>query len=173
MSEHGSPCWYEDQSPFIPDLESPNQSSNPTNLASYSHQLPYGCKKELDLHYQQLAQEHFLQLPLMENPKLLLTPFGLDVNQSTGLQSSSSLTQEQNLQQLMFGKHIISDHEHEVVDPVTDWRVLDKFVASQLSHEVAPNTNTNGAARESGNRDVVSDDASMQTSASCEMELWK
>lgn len=169
MGEHGSPCWYDDQSPFMPDLESPNQSLNPTDLASYHH-LPYACKKELDLHFQ-LPQEHLVQLTLLENPKLLLAPFGLDMNQSTGLQSSSSLTQEQNLQSLMFGRH--SNHEHEVVDQVTDWRVLDKFVASQLSQGDAPDINTNGTDRQPGKRDVVSDDASIQTSASCEMELWK
>ncbi|XP_031390232.1 NAC domain-containing protein 7-like [Punica granatum] len=172
MSEHGSPCWYDDQSPFMPDLDSPNQSSNPSNLANYHH-LPYACKKELDLHQYQLPQEHFMQLPLLENPKLLLAPFGLDMNQSTALQSSSSLTQEQNLHSL-FGNNNNNNHEQEVVDQVTDWRVLDKFVASQLSQEDAPNVNTNGAAaRQLGKQDMITDDGSLQTSTSCQMDLWK
>lgn len=171
MSEHGSPCWYDDQSQFMADLDSPSQSTNPTNLASY-HQLPYACKKELDIHYK-LPQEHFIQLPLLDNTKLLLAPFGIDVNQSTALQSSSSLTQEQNMHSLFGNSN--NNNEHEVLDQVTDWRVLDKFVASQLSQEDAPNiSSTNGAGTQLlGRQDMVSEDVCLQTSDSCQMELWK
>lgn len=157
MSEHGSPCWYDDQSPFMLELDSPSQSSNPTNLASYHH-LPYACKKELDHHYQ-LPQEHFIQLPLLENTKLLLKPFGLDVNQSTALQSSSSLlTQEHNLHSLLGNGS--NNHGLEAANQVTDWRVLDKFVASQLSQEDAPDINSNGAGRQLGEQDMLSEDLS-------------
>ncbi|KAK4758075.1 hypothetical protein SAY87_019376 [Trapa incisa] len=176
MSEHGSPYWYDDRSSFMPDLQSPNQSLNPTDMASSYHRPPYPCKRDLGIHYQ-LPPEHLLHLPFLENPKLLLSPFGLDVDQSTGLLSSSSLVQEQNnLQPPVIGK-LHGNHKPEAaVDQVTDWRVLDKFVASQLSHdEGAPEVNANGTAGQLAlmKADVVSDDASMQTSASCEMELWK
>ncbi|KAK4789333.1 hypothetical protein SAY86_020652 [Trapa natans] len=153
VTEHGSPYWYDDPSSFMPELESPNQSLNPTDhMASNYHHLPYACKRDLGMHYQ-LPPEHLVQIPipipipLLDNPRLLLAPFDLEMNQPAGLLPSPSLMQEQNLQTPMAGR-LHGNHELEAaVDQVTDWRVLDRFVASQLSHEDAPEVNTSGTAR--------------------------
>lgn len=96
----------------------------------------------MELQYQVHPNEHFLHLPLLENPKLLQPPhgstircnsmgaYGIDMNNNASTLQSSSLTQEEHIS-AMYGNGGAS----EAVDQVTDWRVLDKFVASQLSQE--------------------------------------
>lgn len=135
LGEPGSLCWYDDPPSFMPNLASPNQISNPNCNPQNYHTMPYHCKKELDLHYQSSSQEHFLQLPYLNNPKLSTMPFSLDMNQLSAHhhhQSSSSLTQDENLLHSLIGNKY---SDQEAVDQVTDWRVLDKFVASQLSQQ--------------------------------------
>ncbi|KAH1114982.1 hypothetical protein J1N35_008360 [Gossypium stocksii] len=123
VGEHESSCWYDDQVSFIPDLDSPNQTSLSNNAY---HHLPYSCKKELDLQYQ-VPHDHYLQSrdPLSCNP---VAAFG----------QCSSLTQDHHIQQThhqhlnaLFGSH----SNEQAVDQATDWRLLDTFVASQLSQE--------------------------------------
>ncbi|XP_016697153.1 NAC domain-containing protein 7 isoform X1 [Gossypium hirsutum] len=132
VSQYESPCWYDDQVSFTPDLASPMQ-----NMAY--HHLPYSCKKELDLKYQ-APNEHYLQLPLLDSPKLLhpsVEAFGLDINNASTLQE----THEQHLQTL----YANTNNEH-AADQVTDWRILDKFVASQLSQEEVAKQNNYSSA---------------------------
>ncbi|XP_020259671.1 NAC domain-containing protein 7-like [Asparagus officinalis] len=72
----------------------------------------YPCKPELELQYPNMNIPHhdplFIQLPQLQSPGLLQTS-----------SSSIALDQEHNIQ----------------IEQVTDWRVLDKFVASQLSQD--------------------------------------
>lgn len=113
-----SPTWYDnnDQVSFMPDIDSPNQQHN------------YPCKKEL-LNPIPIPPQ-FPQLPLLQSPKFppstSISVFGVNVNNnsSSNLQQSSVLTREK-----------VHVYHHPNVDQVTDWRVLDKFVASQLSQE--------------------------------------
>lgn len=132
-SEHESPIWYDDhQVSFMPEIDSPNQNSL-SHLVNPNYQYPYGsCKKELDhLQNYQINPDHFLQLPLLESPKLLPTcnssmpSYGININQGGTINyQPSSLIQDQNNNNV---------HQNQNVnDQVTDWRVLDKFVASQL-----------------------------------------
>lgn len=116
----------------MPDLDSPKQASHP-NFAY--HHVPYACKKELDYQYQ-VPQEHFLQLPLLEIPKMLnssVAPLvGLHMNPAIStMQSSPAMTEEEHIQKT-------NNSSAQLADQLTDWRVLDKFVASQLSQEDAP-----------------------------------
>ncbi|XVF08446.1 hypothetical protein REPUB_Repub07fG0004500 [Reevesia pubescens] len=197
VSEHESPCWYDDQVTFIPDLDSAKQTSH-SNMA---YHLPYSCKKELDLQYQVPDHENYLQLPLLERPKLLqstqgtvncnsMAAFGLEMNNASTLQSSS-LTQEEHIQQTheqhlhpLFG----NSSNEQAVDQVTDWRVLDKFVASQLSQEDAAKENNyssnaspnnvfhsseqkNLLIRHLNKQELVQENAS--STSSCQIDLWK
>ncbi|KAJ7949581.1 NAC domain protein [Quillaja saponaria] len=186
VSEHESPSWYDDQVSFMQDFDSPKQSSH-SNL---SYHLPYHCKKELDSQQYNISREHFLQLPLLESPKLLqpvgtsatntMAAFGLDINQGNTTVHSSLLIQD--------GQQIQSGHElnlhasyannnannnaniEQAMDHVaTDWRVLDKFVASQLSQEDASKEHGYSNA---GNIFHSSENASTSTS-SCPIDLWK
>ncbi|CBI24583.3 unnamed protein product, partial [Vitis vinifera] len=182
MSEHESPCWYDDQVSFMPELESPKQNSH-SNMA---YHLPYSCKKEIDLQYQ-IPHEQFLQLPLLESPKLLQTAATTVSCNSM----SPSLTQDEHIRQQAHEQNLhpiyVYNNNELAVDQVTDWRVLHKFVASQLSHEDVSKENnysSNAAtlfhAAEHPNllvqhlnkEEAVPENASTSTS-SCQIELWK
>ncbi|PON56252.1 NAC domain containing protein [Parasponia andersonii] len=217
VSEHESPCWYDDQVSFMPDLESPKHNSTTNivvshNLANNYQLLPYpNCKKEqlVDHHHHHLPYQlvpHDQFLPLLENPKVLLhsaatatTSSSLVLNHNAeALQSSITLRSSQddhdqqvqqphddhhqNFHALVYGNNSSSttndhhqqpgmdDHDYQL----TDWRVLDKFVASQLSHEdhhVVSKENI--IVRHWEKQEVVPETASTSTSASCQMEPWK
>ncbi|MCD7467012.1 hypothetical protein HAX54_004183 [Datura stramonium] len=159
-----------DQVSFMPDnMDSPKQQ--------------HLCKKEeLDnLHYQipqpPPPHQQFLQLPLLESPnnKFLLpctsisVLFGVNVNNgSSNLQHSSSsvLTRE----------HDHPTYNERVADQVTDWRVLDKFVASQLSQEEVSKendhySNTLHAAATDLNKQEITLAENNSTASS--IDLWK
>ncbi|MFS7996369.1 putative transcription factor NAM family [Helianthus anomalus] len=137
-SEHESPIWYEDhQVSFMPDIDSPNQNNSlsHSHLVNPNYQYPYGsCKKELDqMQNYQITPDHFLQLPLLESPKLLPTCnasmpiYGINTNQAGVINyQPSSLTHDEN------NSNSHPNQDQNVNNHVTDWRVLDKFVASQL-----------------------------------------
>ncbi|KAH0702491.1 NAC domain-containing protein 7 [Solanum tuberosum] len=162
-SEQESPNWYDnnnDQVSLMPKIDSPKQQHN------------YPCKKE----YQIPIPSHHQQLPLLQSPKLLPSTsinslFGINVvnNNTSNLQQSVSvLTREQ------------------VVDQVTDWRVLDKFVASQLSQEEVVSkendyANTlHGATDESNlmvqdlnKQETVTENNSTASSSCFQIDLWR
>ncbi|KAF9614479.1 hypothetical protein IFM89_018726 [Coptis chinensis] len=195
MSEDDSSCWYDEQVSFMPDLESPKRVIQ--NNMAYRH--PYLCKQELELQYH-MPHESFIQLPHLESPKFphsaasascnnLVAAYGIDVNQGSNTIQSSTLTQEEqiepNHQQNM--NSFYNNNSEQAVDQVTDWRVLDKFVASQLSHEElskeptycnsanvfhVPDHMNNILNRESSKQEIASEYASTPTS-SCQIDLWK
>ncbi|KAJ6712301.1 putative proteinC DOMAIN-CONTAINING PROTEIN 7-LIKE [Salix purpurea] len=121
---------------------------------------------ELELQYN-MPHDPFLQLPQLESPEV-------PQMQQCHQQNLNSLYRNNNCEQ--------------AVDQVTDWRVLDKFVASQLaSHEDASkgtsnfsNTATfnaaeqmNVLANESKGSEIAQEYASTSTS-SCQIDqLWK
>lgn len=181
MNEHESPCWYDESVPFMPDLDSPNQSSH----SNFPHHLSnFPCKKEVDLAYQAQPQDHFLHLPLLESQKLLQSvtnnnniptaTFALDINlQASNFQASAA--KQQNIQQqqqqqisdqnLLFLFENNNNNNEQTMDQLTDWRVFDKYVASQLSQE-----NNNNASKQ---QLVVPENAPTSTSTCQSIELWK
>ncbi|KAF8032856.1 hypothetical protein BT93_D1670 [Corymbia citriodora subsp. variegata] len=192
MGEYESPCWYDDQVSFMSELDSPRRISQPYP-SPYHHQYP--CKQEIELQYNMPPHDAFLQLPQLESPKVTqsapnitcnsLMPYAYDRSSCSNFQSSN-LTQEEHIQQIhhlnmnsLFG-NIPSE---QAADQVTDWRVLDKFVASQLSHDNALKENhySNSStvyhvgeqvSIESKRPEVPQEFASTSTS-SCQIELWK
>ncbi|CAL5323013.1 unnamed protein product [Camellia sinensis] len=185
LSEHDSPIWYDDQVSFMPDLDSPKHNSQP-NL-TYHHHHPYPCKKELDHLQYQIPHGNFLHLPLLDSPKLLqptptMATYGLDMNHGNTLQSSSLTQEEHNFNSVYGG----NSNNEQAVDQVTDWRVLDKFVASQLSHEdlpkekdypnaanmFHPSEQSNLLIQQLNKQEIGPENASTSTS-SCQMDLWK
>ncbi|KAL2335875.1 hypothetical protein Fmac_010321 [Flemingia macrophylla] len=174
LSEHDSPCWYDDQVSFMQDLDSPKQSSQP-NLP---YQFPFPCKKEFDLQY------HLpLQLPL-ENQKLLqsMTSYGID-QENHAMQPPSIMHQvqpsgPQNFQ-AVFGN---SSNEQ-----VADWRALDKYVASQLIPDDASkdngysNTcnifhvknNSNVELLRNLDKDEMMPENPSTSNSSCPIDMWK
>jgi len=155
-SEHESPCWFEDQVSFTPDMDSPkhgaSQPNNLHNFPSYSHK-----SKLLDhqhhLPFRIPQEQHLIPLPFLENSKLLLpsphginncdnalVPYVVDINQGSSTMPQFHDGTHQNAPVDL----IVSSIDASVDgDQVTDWRVLDKFVASQLSQEIVDDEENN------------------------------
>ncbi|GMY30079.1 NAC domain-containing protein 7-like [Fagus crenata] len=190
MGEYDSPCWYDDQVSFMPELESPRRVSHP--FTSYHHHYP--CKQELELQYHMPHDPNFLQLPQLESPKVpqsgtsqscnSVVPYGFDRNSTGSALQSSTLTQEEQVQQ----SHLSSfySNNEQAVDQVTDWRVLDKFVASQLSHDQDASKGTNysnpavfhvaehmNMLSNDSKRPEITDEFASTSASSCQIDLWK
>lgn len=196
--ENGSPIWYDDQVSFMPDMDSPSKQHSSRSTLTYHYHYPYTCKKEIDLHYNQIPQDHFLQLPLLEStPKMLQAQVGMMNSCNSvpafgrGFQSSALMQQHNQSQDHYNALHSLytnnidmnSNNEHGV----TDWRVLDKFVASQLSQEevlskendYSNGTNnfhasddTDAMVKNLEKQEIAPENAST-SSSSCQMDLWK
>lgn len=136
VGEHESPIWYDDHGSFMTDMDSPKQHSQST----LTYQYPYPCKKETNLHYQ-IPPEHFLQLPPLESPNLLPAPANTSGNSVSayGLSMANGAFTHENMHQsqcqVLPSVYSTGLNNEQAMDQVTDWRVLDKFVASQLSQE--------------------------------------
>lgn len=217
VGDYDSPCWYDDQGSFMQEIDSPRWISHPF-ATNYHHQYPF--KQELDqlqynINMHNMPPDHpFLQLPQLESPKLVpqspsssILPYAYDqrntttttTTTNTSAMQSSTLTQEeqvqqsnnhhqQNLNSQLYNNNI----NEQAVDQVTDWRVLDKFVASQLSHDphdVSNDPNYSNAsafqatnehmnhvlANESKRPENVGQQeyASTSNSAGCQIDMWK
>ncbi|KAK9143236.1 hypothetical protein Syun_012636 [Stephania yunnanensis] len=176
-SEHESPCWYDEQVSFMPELDSPKRVDH--HMGYHHHAYP--CKQELELQYQ-IPHESFLQLPQLESPKL---------PQHSTANSSSALTQDEQMQQSHHQRNINSlfnNKNEQLVDQVTDWRVLDKFVASQLSQDdVSKEANFSNApnvfdmseqmniiaGQSIKQKEIGQEYASTSNSSSCQIDMWK
>lgn len=187
VGEYDSSYWYDDQVSFMQDLESPRRISHP-NYTSYHQHNP--CKAELELQYNVPPHDpNFLQLPQLESPKVSqsVAPYGFDSNNNNGSSTLqfSSLNQEEQThychQKNSLHNSIYGGND-QAVDQVTDWRVLDKFVASQLSHDQHNVSNAtiihvaeqitmlaNGSKREQ----ISQEYASTSTSSGGQVDLWK
>ncbi|CAN6215459.1 unnamed protein product [Urochloa humidicola] len=70
-------------------------------------------------------------------------------------------------------------HQHvqlmeHAVDQVTDWRVLDKFVASQLSHDVSKGVDyTDGDIIQVNEKQEVAADYASTSTSSSQVDPWK
>ncbi|KAL4341220.1 hypothetical protein GQ457_08G027120 [Hibiscus cannabinus] len=184
MGDYESSCWYDGQVSFMQELDSPRQITRPNAL--YYHHYP--CKKELKLQYN-LPHDPFLQLPQLENPNVQQSAHGNYDGKTGNTLLSSTLTQEelmhpthhQNLNSLYYNS------TEQAVDQVTDWRVFDQFVASQLSHEEASKENNYPTAatgfhvaeqnslpsNESQRPEISLQEYASTSTSSCQIDLWK
>ncbi|XP_019200219.1 PREDICTED: NAC domain-containing protein 7-like isoform X2 [Ipomoea nil] len=194
-SDHDSPIWYDDQVSFMPEMDSPTQQHphQSGGRSTYATQFPYRCKKELDLQYPPAvnAADHpqFLQLPLLESPnKLLHAPPGLTYAPIPAFVGGGGGHNIHPMYVDNNNNNILGGHEPAAAAAyhVTDWRVLDKFVASQLSQEEASKgPTTDDYANAAGNIFQTSDDLNKQdpapenastsssTSHHHQIDLWK
>ncbi|XP_038687321.1 NAC domain-containing protein 7-like [Tripterygium wilfordii] len=206
MSEYDSPCWYDDQLSFMPtDGESPRRISQLYTSPYNPHPYP-GCKQELDhqlhhhhphQHYNIPPQHHhdpFLQLPQLESPKLPQSAASVSV--PYGNSTLTSTQDDQQLQQNLSSIYSNNNNNNgdQAVDQVTDWRVLDKFVASQFNHgdHSAKETNYSNSTNlfnvvdddqqmellandhdQSKRQEVVEQEYAMTSTSSCQIDLWK
>ena len=98
-------------------------SRQPQSYLSQSYNM---CKQEIEAC---MHAEQFLQLPQLESPSLPLVK----------RPSTMSLVSENNNDDINDQNRLLllsNNNDNITTNTVTDWRALDKFVASQLSHEV-------------------------------------
>ncbi|KAK9072893.1 hypothetical protein SSX86_009328 [Deinandra increscens subsp. villosa] len=165
MEEQDSLCWFNDQVSLMPNFEPPRSITHPyTSTSSNHHQLP--AKFDPDQSHYSLFQDHpFIQLPQLESaPKTQHPPANFQPT-----------TQQLNIN-LLYG------HNGEQDLQVTDWRLLDKFVASQLSNDQEPSNPLPSSPHmaehihllisESKSDEMASECASVSTS-NCQVDLWK
>ncbi|XP_062224854.1 NAC domain-containing protein 7-like [Phragmites australis] len=174
-----SPYWFNDHAGFMaPELGSPRQAAvhhQQSAVVHHRHPSSYTCKVELEYHHF-LPQEHFLQLPQVESPKLP------DLIGPVATLQPCSLTQAEHA----FSHYTAQELQAEPVylragdASGTNWRALDKFVASQLSHgdttlkESASYPNPVQVFQQAEEKEEEALDY-VSTSASCggENNLWK
>ncbi|XP_028762712.1 NAC domain-containing protein 7-like [Neltuma alba] len=188
VGEYESPCWFEDQVSLMQELESARPISQPYASNYHHHQYYVPCKQELQLQYNVThPHEVFLQLPQLESPRVPYSaaslscnstfPYAYDSNNNgSSLQSPNSLTQEEHTP---CGTN----------DQVTDWRVLDKFVASQLSShqqdasKEASYSNNAAVLRVDGpitiqandqpkRPEIAQQEYASTSNSSCQIDLW-
>ncbi|URE13339.1 No apical meristem (NAM) protein [Musa troglodytarum] len=116
--------WYDEQAAFMQDVYSPKRTIPQADIGCHGQLHP--CKREIKLHH---------QLPPLESPKFLSY-----LNHESSLHRCIILENEA----LRAGHQLreittCNDNENtsQTSDRMTDWRVLDKFVAFQLSHDVS------------------------------------
>ncbi|KAJ8764189.1 hypothetical protein K2173_005369 [Erythroxylum novogranatense] len=194
VGEYDSPCWYDDQ---VSILMAENDSPKQFNSQPYSsYHQNYPCKQETEIQYTMPHYEPFIQLPQLESPRVpqpgasanYSSLARLIYNTTNGSNfQSSTVTQDEPLEQghQQNMNSIYNSNGNQAVDQVTDWRVLDKFVASQLSHEDASEEHSYGnaatfhvtegidlLANKSGRPERVQGYASTSAS-SYQMDIWK
>ncbi|KAF3497629.1 hypothetical protein DY000_02054777 [Brassica cretica] len=183
----------------------------------YQQHLPYGFNasayalnnpnlpSKQELQYNHLVQQHhflhesplsFLQIPQLESPKIqqdnsncISSNHDNNSSRIANLQQSNLAHEEQlNQGNQIFSSPYMNSGNEQAMDQVTDWRVLDKFVASQLSNEEAATAsasqqnNANDTSNmeyqvgEEKDQERVSDmgeEYAASTSSSCQIDLWK
>ncbi|KAL5207909.1 hypothetical protein ABZP36_032344 [Zizania latifolia] len=190
----GSPCWFDDHAvgAFMPaDLGSPRQlvhhHGHHQSAAGAYHggqqpqrQMHGYCKPELEYHHL-LPQEAFLQyLPQLESPKPPPAASYIGGGHGSNLGSSSTaLTHDDEAS----GSAAQPPPPSEAVymagagfdASVTDWKLLDKFVASQLLSKESPYSNPAHVFQAAdGQHEEALDYASTSVgSGGGEADLWK
>lgn len=146
-----SACYEIDQNGSLPELDSldtklPQQLDH--HQFGYQLQQFAGCKQELEPLDYQLEHNPFLQLPQLESPKLHCNANSSSSSAGNRREySMTSLLESANMDMLLPHSICTGPHDQQQQqisafyseDPVyTDWRMLDKFVASQLSQDDVP-----------------------------------
>ncbi|KAH0448520.1 hypothetical protein IEQ34_022320 [Dendrobium chrysotoxum] len=140
--------WYDENLPFIPQFDSTKKLTSQHSEISHLPSPYFNCKPDHELiSHHHLPQDHtFLNLPHLESPK-----FPHFINHET----------LQNNQQLQI---------------VTDWRVFDKFVASQLSQEdVSKESDFCNAGKvfEVADKEIAVAECASTSTSSEQIDLWK
>ncbi|CAL5187618.1 unnamed protein product [Lathyrus oleraceus] len=185
-----SPCGYDDQVSFMQELETPNRVFSSHSYASYQQQQQqqhYPCKQELNQMQYNISindANNFLQLPPLESPKIPNLQCSSSSHSITHQeQQYYSQHHQQHSMQMLYGG---SNDLQAVVEQSKDWRVFDKHVASQLSHDQEHSKETVTSycnivaeqiallASESKKSETHEQEYATSTSnSSCQIDTWK
>ncbi|KAK4400378.1 NAC domain-containing protein 7 [Sesamum angolense] len=174
--EHDSPYWYDDQASFMPDFDPTRRISPP--FASYPPHH-HTCKQELQMQYKMPNNvDAFLQLPDLESPKLQQSGSSVISCHSIVPYGLQDVDHIQEIDQMHCNTLYINvNNEQAASDQVTDWRVLDKFVASQLSQDDGNDSNE-GCVQVSESMGMMENEmkaelTSISTTTTSQFDLWK
>ncbi|XP_002980632.2 NAC domain-containing protein 105 [Selaginella moellendorffii] len=151
-------CGYDiDQIALLPELELPNKFV--TDFAYNNSHLMLNCKQEFETDFAAaLPHDPFSQtLPQLESPRMSsLAPFkGLPASFSlpAAAQFESSFDHYRLFQSLQHHQpqQQRQNESQPQQQPVTDWRMVDKFAAAQLSHERDDQHSSSGGGGGGGN----------------------
>ncbi|CAL9765440.1 unnamed protein product [Musa acuminata subsp. burmannicoides] len=163
--------WYDEQASFMQDIYSPKRTIPQADIG-YHHQL-YPHKREIKLHHHS-PHEACHQLPPLESPKFLNY-----LNHESSLQRCI-ISENEALQPGHRLGEITTCNDNEntsrASDQMTDWRVLDKFVASQLSHDVSREPIYSDEAnilQAPVEQQVVGVELPLASASSCQIDPWK
>ncbi|CAL9195139.1 unnamed protein product [Musa hybrid cultivar] len=165
--------WYDEQGSFMHDIDSPKRTMPQPAMEYHHHHQLYSYKREIKLHYRSPHEALDHELPPVEPPMIF-----------------SYLNHGDSLQRLIFSENEAVQPRHQLQatttdnndenvsqasDQVTDWRILDKFVASQLSHDGSKKpiySDEDDLLQVADEQEVAMEFPSTSTS-SCQMYPWK
>ncbi|KAG7654013.1 NAC domain [Arabidopsis suecica] len=169
--------WYDDQLSFMAsELETNGQRRI----------LPNNHHQQHHEHQQHMAYGLNAPTYALNNPNLQCKQ-ELELHYNH-LQSNLAHEEQLNQGNQNFSSLYMNSDNEQVMDQVTDWRVLDKFVASQLSSEEAATASASiqNNAKDTGNAEYQVDEEkdpkrasdmgeeyAASTSSSCQIDLWK
>ncbi|GER35054.1 NAC domain-containing protein [Striga asiatica] len=172
VNDRDSPIWYEDHVSFMPEIDSPKHQPNLHYTYPYNNDATNSCKKEMGL----IPTDHFLQLPNLESPKF---PHGMGSGPmipSFGPTNPALLGNSFQLHGSGLARNIHHNHNFQSdEDQLTDWRVLDKFVATQLSQDKISKENDDFCRDGELSlvvKKIVPENGS-NSSSSSQIDLWK
>ncbi|URE20823.1 No apical meristem (NAM) protein [Musa troglodytarum] len=140
--------WYDEQGSFMQDIESPKRTM-PQPAMEYHH------------HHQLYSYKIFSYLNHGDSLQRLIFSENEAVQPRHQLQATSTDNNDENVSQAS--------------DQVTDWRILDKFVAAQLSHDGSKKpiySDEDDLLQVADEQEVAVEFPSTSTS-SCQMYPWK
>ncbi|CAL9060933.1 NAC domain-containing protein 7-like isoform X1 [Musa acuminata AAA Group] len=165
--------WYDEQGSFMQDIDSPKRTMPQPAMEYHHHHQLYSYKREIKLHYRSPHEALDHELPPVEPPMIF-----------------SYLNHGDSLQRLIFSENEAMQPRHQLQatttdnndenvsqasDQVTDWRILDKFVAAQLSHDGSKKpiySDEDDLLQVADEQEVAMEFPSTSTS-SCQMYPWK
>ncbi|CAL9125467.1 NAC domain-containing protein 7-like [Musa acuminata AAA Group] len=165
--------WYDEQGSFMHDIDSPKRTMPQPAMEYHHHHQLYSYKREIKLHYRSPHEALDHELPPVEPPMIF-----------------SYLNHGDSLQRLIFSENEAVQPRHQLQatttdnndenlsqasDQVTDWRILDKFVAAQLSHDGSKKpiySDEDDLLQVADEQEVAMEFPSTSTS-SCQMYPWK
>ncbi|WVZ82958.1 hypothetical protein U9M48_030158, partial [Paspalum notatum var. saurae] len=166
-SEHDAPCWYVDEDgPFMHDLNSPMSGIMPP----HHHSIAQLQEQHLQMLNNTYKRELKLQFQMPSHHVLNTIPHELESP------SFHSLLVSPNHQVSVHHAHQhVQLMEQHAVDQVTDWRVLDKFVASQLSHDATKGvdyTHEGDILPVNEKQDVATTEYASTSTSSSQVDPW-
>ncbi|XP_042434952.1 NAC domain-containing protein 7-like [Zingiber officinale] len=167
--------WYDmEQGSLVRDIDSPRTLPLQSAL-EYNRQLFYKHEKKFQYHSPQEYTYHEV-LPPIESPN----SNGNYMNHGSSLRSIFSENNEAIVQPRHQLEVIEIDNNTENIsqasDLVTDWRVFDKFVASQLSHDASKEAMYSEEAEhilQVTEEQEVGMELPSTSTASCQIYPWK